>query len=911
MGIGRRVVLWARCVAALIGCIAGSLFATSTAAASSARQPAAGVVGVVPVHLGSSSGATSPFDQPLSAATFPAVPPPDGGGGPVIYNGGPVMASNTNYVVVWTPQGYSGAPFQTGYVSGVDQYFRDIAAASGSTTFNDSVASQYNDATGATAGGVSTFGGESDDTDALPANGCSAGTICLTDSQLQSELKTFLASKGLSGGPTSEYFVLTPPGVVSCLDDGTSCSTNSFCAYHGYTGGTSGYVYADIPDLAGSSGCDPFYIPQSGSPCSAAPCSYPNGPADGMLWAVSNAHNEATTDPEPATGWSLDPSHCSGGIPCGIVNNCAFNELTDPHQTASNGAPYNMTINGDHYWLQPLWSNQGQACVDSWSSNGNTATASFTVSPQGGNQVTFDASGSTSAGSGAASGILGYAWEFNDDATTAGGQTGYVEANFGHPTVTRIFPGPGTYTVALTVLLGDGTSSGTSEQVTVSSGTPPPAPTVTGLSPSFGPSAGATTVTIAGTNLAGVTAVKFGSKLAHFVQQADGTLQADSPPGAGSVDVTVTTAGGSSATSAADRFLYGPVAPVAGFGIFPSPVAGSAVTFDAAGSSDPNPGGSITSYSWNFGDGTAPGTGARVSHTYTAAGTYNVTLTVVEFEGQNASVTHAVTVAPASTGTGTTTTTTTPTGQPPVNAVLPQISGNPVVGSTLTASTGTWGFAPTSLTYQWEGCDSHGNCHNVAGATGTSYVPVAPDLNTTLHVSVTAANAFGSASATSAPTIPVGSDQVPVTTGAPQTSGDTAVVPEGCQDGFILVCVLFFNFDIGHYDGPPPPPPSSGPARVDAVAARVPAAKQGGKRHPKPKPKRKVIVVGSAKASIPRGSTADVKVGLNRTGKRLLAAAKNHKLNVKLVITMGGKTVGTRTIVFTAKPPGKHKKKHG
>src|SRR5664280_364843 len=49
------------------------------------------------------------------------------------------------------------------------------------------------------------------------------------------------------------------------------------------------------------------------------------------------------------------------------------------------------------------------------------------------------------------------------------------------------------------------------------------------------------------------------------------------------------------------------------------------VTFDASGSA---PSGGVASYSWNFGDGSAPATGVNPSHTYSACLLYQVTLTV-------------------------------------------------------------------------------------------------------------------------------------------------------------------------------------------------------------------------------------------------------------------------------------------
>ncbi|SFF37332.1 PKD domain-containing protein, partial [Flavimobilis marinus] len=57
---------------------------------------------------------------------------------------------------------------------------------------------------------------------------------------------------------------------------------------------------------------------------------------------------------------------------------------------------------------------------------------------------------------------------------------------------------------------------------------------------------------------------------------------------------------------------------------------GLAVTLDASGSTDPD--GEVASYAWDFGDG-EQGTGAQVEHTYGAAGTYTVTLTVTDDGG--------------------------------------------------------------------------------------------------------------------------------------------------------------------------------------------------------------------------------------------------------------------------------------
>jgi hypothetical protein len=84
------------------------------------------------------------------------------------------------------------------------------------------------------------------------------------------------------------------------------------------------------------------------------------------------------------------------------------------------------------------------------------------------------------------------------------------------------------------------------------------APTVSGISPATGSSAGGTSVTISGTALVGASTVDFGTTPAtSFTVDSDTEITATAPAeAAGSVDVTVTTPGGTSATSAADQFTF-------------------------------------------------------------------------------------------------------------------------------------------------------------------------------------------------------------------------------------------------------------------------------------------------------------------------------------------------------------------
>lgn len=67
-----------------------------------------------------------------------------------------------------------------------------------------------------------------------------------------------------------------------------------------------------------------------------------------------------------------------------------------------------------------------------------------------------------------------------------------------------------------------------------------------------------------------------------------------------------------------------------------------AVAFSSAGSTDPD--GTITGYSWNFGDGSADSSAANPSHTYTVAGEYSAVLTVTDSDGATDTAALTITV---------------------------------------------------------------------------------------------------------------------------------------------------------------------------------------------------------------------------------------------------------------------------
>ena len=109
---------------------------------------------------------------------------------------------------------------------------------------------------------------------------------------------------------------------------------------------------------------------------------------------------------------------------------------------------------------------------------------------------------------------------------------------------------------------------------------------------------------------------------------------------------------------------------------------------------------------------------------------------------------------------------------PPVATAAPTLKGSPVVGETLTSSTGSWISSPTSYAYQWEACDTLGvMCTQITGATSNSYVLATNDTGHTIRAVVTASNAVASSAATSPYTAPVSLPQAPTNTGLPTVSG--------------------------------------------------------------------------------------------------------------------------------------------
>ena len=111
--------------------------------------------------------------------------------------------------------------------------------------------------------------------------------------------------------------------------------------------------------------------------------------------------------------------------------------------------------------------------------------------------------------------------------------------------------------------------------------------------------------------------------------------------------------------------------------------------------------------------------------------------------------------------------------KPPVNNVLPSITGTPQVGQKLAADVGSW-TSPDALTYsyQWLRCNAAGSsCVDVSAATTQTYSLSSADAGSEIRLRVTATNSVGSTSATSSATSVVNQPSAPVNVSQPTISG--------------------------------------------------------------------------------------------------------------------------------------------
>jgi phosphodiesterase/alkaline phosphatase D-like protein len=272
-------------------------------------------------------------------------------------------------------------------------------------------------------------------------------------------------------------------------------------------------------------------------------------------------------------------------------------------------------------------------------------------------------------------------------------------------------------------------------------------PSVGSVTPNEGPQAGGTSVTIAGANLNEATAVEFGSSAATSFEVISATsITAVAPAGAGTVDVTVTTSAGTSATGPDDSFSYVPVLAVM------TEAASSITQTTATLNATVNPnGGEVSSCEFEYGTaelyessvpcGSLPGSGTEPTavsaalENLSANTTYQFRIVATNAGGTSTDVLNAQKFK-------------TEPNAPTV--ATGEVSSTAQTTATLNATVTPNGGEVTSCEFDYGTTEIYGKsapCSSLPGS-GTGAVPVSASVtglnkDTTYHFRVVASNAGG------------------------------------------------------------------------------------------------------------------------------------------------------------------------
>lgn len=448
------------------------------------------------------AGAGVPYVTTGGACTDPALTADLGGpalpNGALCSHGGSVIHSNETFAITWDPD---RRYWQTTR-NYVEQFLSDVAAGSGTLTSAYSITGQYSDSTGRAAnssvygGGCIDYGSVGGYTCQLGsasgtgsghsytdfANGCTLPSsdwgsnvwasgpngpiytapndVCVTDSQIRSELAAMVSQAGVVGhtkpGYTPLIVLLTPPGVVDCIDAaGHLCSANGspnsgataqFCSYHSQVQvGSTEVSYVVQPWTAQwgqGNGCDEPDAPNLVLPVNVQTLAVDVGIR--LVSPLSQGQSGALTDPSldgwftAAEGAEINDNGC---IPLG-------SKLDSVTVGSSSQNPYLLQRESNNAGLITSDPN-ALPCID-WTTLTPTFVVPSAVNP--GDVVALD--GSTTASS-----LIipkaNYIWSFGDGSTGIG------------PSVEHTYTNGGTYTITLTVIDRGGNVSTLSQSIQV------------------------------------------------------------------------------------------------------------------------------------------------------------------------------------------------------------------------------------------------------------------------------------------------------------------------------------------------------------------------------------------------------------------------------------------------------------
>jgi hypothetical protein len=360
-----------------------------------------------------------------------------------LHPGGVVQHGQIVHLILWLPSTPSGLYLPPSYGPDLSTWLADAAAGDFTAGNVFSVAQQYYDLSG--PGGTRNFVQYAMSavpalvvTDPLPPSACTdkvpgsgAAPYCLTDAQIQGELRGVITAGNLPQNTNTSYVLFTPNSVGSCRSSAsTKCAYANYCGYHSFFAGPKGpIVYSDMPWLYGMQGCDPQVMWGFG---------YPNGsPADPEVGMLSRQLIGMMTDPI-LNGWSDSTGHEIG-------DKCSFEYGPGGVGSTSglhdNGlGEWNEALNGDQYLLPLEFSNHDSnqtttGCVGRDTDSQPLVKVTVTPNPPvHGAQVRLTASITDPAG------VYRTRWNFGDGVSAYGSSVSH----------TYVAPGPETIIFVVT-----------------------------------------------------------------------------------------------------------------------------------------------------------------------------------------------------------------------------------------------------------------------------------------------------------------------------------------------------------------------------------------------------------------------------------------------------------------------------
>ncbi len=301
-----------------------------------------------------------------------------------------------------------------------------------------------------------------------------------------------------------------------------------------------------------------------------------------------------------------------------------------------------------------------------------------------------------------------FSWSFGDGATATGQSPSHT------------YSSAGTYTVTLTV-----TDASTPQQRAIASKTVTVTVPALTASFSFTPSSPQVNslITFTGSGAGGVTPYTYSWMFADGQTASGATVtHAYSPAGSFTVTLTLTDAVNTQVISS-QGLTIAPVPMTANFTLSTSPTEVNVpVSFSATVTGGTPP---YVSFSWNFGDGSALGSGNTPTHAYTAAGTFSVTVTVTDSAGKAATSSAQSVVVKAGLGVSTTTASPNPANTAQTVNFIATTSGG------IAPVTCAWSFGDSA---SGTGCSTN-HAYNTAG-NFTAIVTVKDSLGVAISESI-------------------------------------------------------------------------------------------------------------------------------------------------------------------------------